>query len=108
MLCGGFFDNFETSDADESTPGRLIYVDASSDAVSQSIPLDSGASGRLELGPDGTAYFIVQGNIAARDAVSQALTPNLINASAAGAVGFYGLTVEPSTGRVFATDAKDF
>ncbi len=108
VLCSGFFDDWLTDDADESTAGSIVFISPDTDAVTQSIPLDSGADSRMELGPDGIAYFLVQGTIASLDLGSEMVTPNFINAQTAGAAGFYGLGVDRTSGRIYATDAKDF
>ena len=36
------------------------------------------------------------------------MRPELISAAANGAAGFYGLSVNPSSGLIYATDAKDY
>ena len=42
------------------------------------------------------------------DSNSETLEPELISAVAHGASGFYGLSVNPTSGLIYVTDAKDY
>jgi DNA-binding beta-propeller fold protein YncE len=94
--------------ADPPTPGAVVVIDTATDTVVNSIPLDSGASDRMEMGPDGIAYFLTPGAVARFDVSSQALTADFITAAEAGAGAFYGLSVNRESGAIYVSDAKDY
>jgi DNA-binding beta-propeller fold protein YncE len=108
VLCSGFSDDFNTPGQNESTRGSVVVIDPARDVVVNSVPLDSGASGRMELGPDGLAYLLVEGGVAVFDTNTERLQRTAIQAKAQGVQGFYGLGVDPAGGQVYVTDAKDF
>ncbi|GIX06557.1 MAG: hypothetical protein KatS3mg115_0960 [Candidatus Poribacteria bacterium] len=108
VLCAGRWDDFTTPDVDESTPGALVLLDARQNVVERTVPLESTGAGHLELGPDGRAYFLLNGNVWAFDPKSGSLEPDLVSAATQGVAAFYGLSVHPSSGELYATDAKDF
>ncbi len=108
VLCGGFFDNFDTPDVDESSPGSLVFISPDTDVVTNSLPLGIGFANRMEVGPDGMAYFLVDGNLASLDVGAELVTADFVTAQSAGADRFHGLGVEPTTGRIYVSDPKDF
>ena len=107
LASGVTWDNPDTPE-DDRTPGAIVVIDAASGTVTNSIPLDSGAADRMELGVNGVAYFLTFGAVASFDTNSESLQPELISAAAHGAAGFYGLSVNPSSGLIYVTDAKDY
>jgi hypothetical protein len=107
VLCSGFYDNYDTPDTNESTPGSIVVIDASSDTVSDQIPLDGAVGDRMELGPDGHAYFFVNNKVAAFDPTTGRIHTTTIQAPQ-GVFGWYGLGVDPVDGAIYVTDAKDF
>jgi len=107
VLCSGFFDNYDTPDKNESTPGSIVVIDANSDTVKDQIPLDGSVGDRMELGPDGHVYFFVNNRVAAFDPVTRHFHTAPIQ-TPQGVLGWYGLGVDPSDGAIYLTDAKDF
>jgi len=94
--------------SDPPTPGAVVVIDTATDTVLNSIPLDSGALDRMEMGRDGAAYFLTPGAVVKFDVAADTLTPDFITAATAGAGGFYGLSVDQESGHIYVSDAKDF
>lgn len=107
VLCSGFWDNYDTADANESTPGSIVVIDANTDTVTDQIPLDGNVGDRMELGPDGHAYFVVNNKVATFDTASGQVHTTTIQ-TPEGVFGWYGLGVDPVDGAVYLTDAKDY
>jgi hypothetical protein len=107
LASGVTWDNPDTPD-DDTAPGAIVVIDTASDTVTNSLPLDSGASDRMELGPDGVAYFLTFGAVAKFDTNTGSVTAGFITAAAHGAGAFYGLGVNPDSGLIYVSDAKDY
>lgn len=107
VLCSGFFDDFNTPDKNEGTPGSLVLIDAKTDKVVNQIPLDGSVGDRMELGPDGHAYFFVNNQVVTFDPKTSQVHSTTIRPPS-GVFGWYGLGIDPSDGTIYVTDAKDF
>ncbi|MBT3268171.1 YncE family protein [Candidatus Poribacteria bacterium] len=108
VLASGITWDSPDTPEDDTAPGAIVVIDTASDTVTNSLPLDSGASDRMELGPDGVAYFLTFGAVAKFDTNTQSVTADFITASAHGAGAFYGLSVNPDSGLIYVSDAKDY
>ena len=75
--------------------------------MSDQIPLDGSVGDRMELGPDGHAYFFVNNQVASFDPATGQIHATTIQAPQ-GVFGWYGLGVDPVDGAIYVTDAKDF
>lgn len=107
VLCTGFWDDYTTEGADESTPGSIVVIDSKIDKVVEQIPLDAAPGDRMKLSPNGSAYFLIGSQVVGFDTSLRAVQATPIKAPA-GVFGFYGIGVDPTTGAIYVTDAKDF
>ena len=98
VLCRGYLDWVDPSN---NTLGRLIRIE--NDQITASFGVPNGAD-NLSISPTGDLlFFTAEGKIFKHDiTASQFLQEFIVESS------FYGLSINPETGHLYAADAKDF
>ncbi len=84
------------------TDGVLMLIDPSIDTVIDSLVVDGNTS-RLALSGDGTGYFISERGVASFSTTTHQLIQDPFIAGS-----FYAVGVDPVSGDVFVSDAKDY
>lgn len=102
VLCGGTKD---FNDPNNNEQGALIRFSPEGNEQQRLVFSDASASpSNLNVSPDGeNLYWTSPGGI-----FSMSITNNELPTSPQATGSFYGLGVDPSTGEVYASDAKDF
>ncbi len=106
VLCKGSSDENWNPNND----GALIQIDPTTDAVVKTIELGFNNSGKLAIDGNGQNVYFYQGSEIYKMSITANASPDspFISKASSEVSGFYSIGVDPSTGEIFAGDARGF